>query len=204
MKLIIGNQNYSSWSLRPWALLKYFGVDFGQHVISLFSKDMRVQMAPYCPNYKVPVLIDEDETVWDSLAICEYVNEKYLNGKALPKDIKIRAEVRSICCEMHSGFFSIRQEMPMNCRRKPSSISYSQDCQSDIDRIIDIWQKSLAKSNGPFLFGEFSMADAFYLPIASRLNTYQVTVPNIMSKYIERMLALPCYQEWLEASILEK
>ncbi len=204
MKLIIGNQNYSSWSLRPWALLKYFELNFEQHRITLFSADMRDQMTPFCPNYKVPVLIDDQETVWDSLAICEYVNEKYLNGKALPKDLTTRARVRAICCEMHSSFFAIRQEMPMNCRRQPSPISCSQSCQNDIDRIINIWQESLTKSNGPFLFGEFSMADAFYLPIASRFNTYQVVVPNIISNYIELMLDLPCYQEWLEASRSER
>ncbi len=200
MKLIIGNQNYSSWSLRPWILLKYYNISFQQHRIKLFTDDMFSEMSEYCPNNKVPVLIDNNIKIWDSLAICEYVNEQYLSGKAWPEQTEQKALARSICAEMHSNFFALRDEMPMNCRRLPSPINYSDDCQNDIDRIINIWEECLHKSNGEFLFDKFTIADAFYLPVISRFSSYQVKVPEKVSCYMKHMLSLPCYQAWIKAS----
>jgi len=204
MKLIIGNQNYSSWSLRPWVLMHYFNLDFEVHKISLFKDDMLEKMSAFCPNNKVPVLIDNNHKIWDSLAICEYINEQYLKGRALPQTVTERAIARAICAEMHSSFLAIRNEMPMNCRRIPSKITYSQDCQKDIDRIIALWQECLSNQAGRFLFGDFSMADAFYLPIASRFHVYQIKVPHVIQQYIEALLTLPSYQLWLKTAKLEE
>ncbi len=203
MQLVIGNQNYSSWSLRPWVLLQHFNIEFEQHLISLFAEDMLIQMSPFCPNNKVPVLIDNKERIWDSLAICEYINEQYLSGNAWPENVVDRAKARSVCAEMHSGFFALRNEMPMNCRRTPSAINYSAECQKDIDRIITLWQECLAKSQGEFLFGDFTIADAFYLPVISRFNSYQIAVPENVQSYVNTMLSLPSYQLWLSAAKAE-
>ncbi len=204
MELVIGNQNYSSWSLRPWVLLKQFNIEFTQRKIALFTDKTLQEMSSVCPNNKVPVLIDQQEKIWDSLAICEYINEQYLHGKAYPEKALDRAKARSICAEMHTSFFALRSEMPMNCRRTPKAINYSQDCQNDINRILAIWQECLAQSSGPCLFGAFSIADAFYLPVVSRLHSYQVTVPENIKNYMNHMLTLPAYQLWLEAAKAEQ
>jgi len=203
MQLVIGNQNYSSWSLRPWVLLQHFNVKFEQQLISLFAEDMLIQMSPFCPNNKVPVLIDDKEKIWDSLAICEYINEQYLSGNAWPENVVDRAKARSVCAEMHSGFFALRNEMPMNCCRVPSSIKYSNECQIDIDRIIALWQECLAKSQGEYLFGDFTIADAFYLPVISRFNSYKIILPENVQSYVKTMLSLPSYQLWLAAAKAE-
>ncbi|MFT5755523.1 MAG: glutathione S-transferase [Alteromonadaceae bacterium] len=211
MELVIGNKNYSSWSLRPWLLLTYFEVTFSEIHINLFGNDMHEQMKKYCPNKKVPVLIDrqttEDFTVWDSLAICEYINEQYLNGQAWPDEISNRALARSICSEMHSGFFALRNELPMSCRRKKAAIKLSKSAQQDISRIIEIFSNCLSKNkispitkSDHFLFGEFSIADAYFMPVVSRFNTYAIEVPKQVEQYIERMLLLPSYQKWQGAA----
>lgn len=172
---------------------------------------MREQMAPFCPNYKVPALIDNELKVWDSLAICEYINEGYLDNSAWPKQPQQRAQARAISAEMHAGFTHLRNEMPMNCRRTPSAITLSEGAQNDIKRIIEIWQQCLSTielntSGDPdnqFLFGEFSIADAMYLPVISRFNSYQIEVPANIQKYMDMMLNLPGYKLWLQASIAE-
>lgn len=204
MELIIGNKNYSSWSLRPWLLLQHFNVPFTVKVIPLFAKTTQDEMALFCPNKKVPVLIDNSETIWDSLSICEYINDQNLDNRAWPENKLIRAKARSVCAEMHAGFFALRAEMPMNCRRKPSKINYSEDCQQDINRIVDIWQQCLTQHNGPFLFGSFSIADAFYMPVVSRFQVYQIDVPELIKDYMTTMLTLPAYQQWLQKAQEEK
>ena len=208
MKLIIGNKNYSSWSLRAWLLMRQFDVNFSEQYIRLFAEDMTEQMTGLCPNYKVPVLIDENNNelrdskaikIWDSLAICEYVNEQYLDGRAWPKCIEQRAIARSICAEMHAGFFNLRQELPMNCRRTPATIVYSLETQHDINRIIALLQKCLlapSQTSEGFLFGKFSIADAFYMPVVARFTSYQIMVPDEVKQYMELMLRLPAYQQW--------
>lgn len=203
MQLVIGNQNYSSWSLRPWMLLEYFSIPFQEKHISLMTPDMREQMAGICPNYKVPVLLDQGEKVWDSLAICEYINEQYLNGKAWPSATLARATARAICAEMHSGFPALRNEMPMNCRKEKVSLSLTEEANYDIARVQQIWQECLAKSNGPYLFGEFSIADAYFMPVVSRFNTYNIDGCAVVSQYMATMLALPAYQKWLDASLVD-
>lgn len=204
MKLIIGNQNYSSWSLRPWALLKYFKIDFQQQKIYLFTDKMLAEMSKFCPNNKVPVLINDGIKIWDSLAICEYINEHFLSNKAWPDELKQRAHARAICAEMHSGFFAIRNEMPMNCRRQPSPIPLSEACQKDIERIINLWEAYLKNSQSPFLFDRFSIADAFYLPIISRFISYQIEVPPLSREYMTHMTSLALYKEWINDAKNEK
>jgi glutathione S-transferase len=210
MQLVIGNKNYSSWSLRPWLLMKHFDVAFDEQQIWLFSEQMQSDMQRFCPSLKVPVLIDHELKIWDSLAICEYINEQYLSGKGWPIEVSQRSIARSICSEMHSGFNAIRTEMPMNCRREPSAITLTDQALLDIQRVIDIFDQCLAKTNkkGAFLFGEFSIADAFYMPIIARFKCYAITVPNPINDYMEAMLNLPAYQLWLtqaqnESAIIE-
>lgn len=217
MKLIIGNKNYSSWSLRPWLLMDHFKLNFEEQRITLFTPDMREQMDGICPNYKVPALIDskgdsengattsEPIHVWDSLAICEYINDEYLQGKAWPSNSKQRATARSIVAEMHSGFMHLRNRLHMNCRRTPSKVSLSPEVQNDINRIIDIWQSCLndPSRKGEFLFGEFSIVDAMYMPVVSRFSTYKIDVPADVEAYMHTMLNLPSYQSWAQAGINE-
>jgi len=197
MQLVIGNKNYSSWSLRPWLLLTQFDITFDEHFISLFTDNMLQAMQDYCPNNKVPVLIDEQLSIWDSLAICEYINEQCLDQKAWPSDTQLRATARSICAEMHSGFFSIRAEMPMNCRRKPSKIELSAGAINEIERIKEIWQACLTPHQGDFLFENFSIADAFFMPIVVRFHIYQIAVSEEINRFMNTMLSLPSYQQWL-------
>lgn len=197
MKLIIGNQNYSSWSLRPWILLTQFNITFEQSKILLFADNSAQELSLKTPNKKVPVLEDEALIIWDSLAICEYINDRYLSGKGWPTSTRQRAQARAICAEMHAGFMALRNEMPMNCRRSPAKIELSNECQLDIERIISLWKTCLAESNGPFLFNEFSIADAFYLPVVSRLISYEIEVPSEIKTYMNTMMNLPGYQKWL-------
>jgi len=205
MKLIIGNKNYSSWSLRAWLLLRYFEINFDEQRITLFTPDMHDQMTGICPNFKVPALIDNNIQVWDSLAICEYINEHYLNDEAWPDDIKQKATARSIVAEMHSGFLHLRNRLPMNCRRKPSSVTLSVGVKNDIKRIIDIWQQCLNDNirKESFLFGDFSIADAMYMPVVSRFTTYEIEVPEEVKIYMTMMLNLPAFKEWQQAGIAE-
>jgi len=203
MQLVIGNKNYSSWSLRPWLLLSQFNIKFDEHFISLFSDNMLEAMKEYCPNNKVPVLIDDHARVWDSLAICEYINEQYLDNKAWPSDRISRATARAICAEMHASFFAVREEMPMNCRRSPSSIELTSNAYKDIERIQTIWQDCLAQHKGKFLFDEFSIADAFFMPVVVRFTIYQIAVSKEIQQYMDEMLSLPAYKKWLKGAINE-
>ena len=204
MKLIIGNKNYSSWSLRPWLLLKHFNVSFEEHFIALFTDDMQKNMKQYCPNNKVPVLIDNSENIWDSLAICEFINEKYLENKAWPQDLTQRALARAACAEMHSSFFSMRDEMPMNCRRIPSKLSLSENTLADIERVKALWLSCLSQHQGKFLFDQFSIADAFFMPVIIRFSIYKIEVPTEIGAYMQTMLSLPAYQQWLREAKQEQ
>ncbi len=205
MKLVIGNKNYSSWSLRPWLLLTYFDVKFEEERIALFTEEMKHKMSLYCPNSKVPVLIEKDFKVWDSLAICEYINETYINYQGWPKDAKQRAHARAISAEMHAGFLNIRQNLPMNIRRPVQTLTLSNATIKGIERIIEIWQSCLEQYGhaGKFLFGQFSIADAMFMPVVSRFNTYNVLVPPLVKDYIQDMLNLPAYEQWREAALAE-
>ncbi|RBP83768.1 glutathione S-transferase family protein [Marinomonas rhizomae] len=199
MKLIIGNKNYSSWSLRGWLALKAFSIPFEEIKLRLFSDEFHTELAKYSTVGKVPVLVDGDLSVWDSLAICEYINENYLNGKGWPVDKNNRAVARSLVAEMHSSLFAIRGEMPMNCRAN-REIILSDKAQQEVEWMNKTWTE-LREQNadkGDYLFGEFSLADAFFAPVVFRFATYGMALSSAAANYRNTMLAHPAMQEWLK------
>ncbi len=201
MRLVIGNKNYSSWSLRPWLLLAAFNIPFDEVQESLRAEGIRERFLQYSAAAKVPVLTDGDLTVWDSLAICEYVSENYLQGKGWPDDRAARAEARSVVAEMHSSFSALRSEMPMNCRSL-RTLEPSSEALKDIARIDAIWCECRIKYNhlGPWLFGEFSIADCFYAPVALRFSTYAVTLSNTAQQYATTLQNHEKLIEWISAA----
>lgn len=198
MKLIIGNKNYSSWSLRGWLALKAFDIPFEEVNLLLFSEAFYSELAKHSPVGKVPVLVDGDLSVWDSLAICEYINEHYLDGKGWPRGRSQRATARSIVSEMHSGLFAIRSEMPMNCRAS-RTITLSNKAQQEAQWMNDTWTQLRNENadNGGYLFGRFSLADVFFAPVVFRFETYGIELSDIAAAYRDTMLAHPAMQEWL-------
>jgi len=205
MKLIIGNKNYSSWSLRPWLLLKHFNVAFEEQRIALFTETYESEVAEYNSDSKVPILLDNDITVWDSLAILEYISEQHLEGKGWPSDKKARAFARSISHEMHSSYFNVRNEFPMNCRKQFTHISPSQDAEFEIDRIHSLWQQCRNNygQNGDWLFGEFSIADAMFAPIALRFKGYNIPINGVEGDYMLKLLNYPHLLDWVKAGTQE-
>lgn len=207
MKLVIGNKNYSSWSLRPWFLLKEFGIAFDEIPIPLSTPETAEMIAQYNPAGKVPVLYTDDWKVWDSLAICEFISEHYLDNKGWPEDVYVRAEARSCCAEMHSGFFALRNDMPMNCRAENRVVELTPSLIKDIERIDTLWKTLREKygHDGQWLFGKFSIADAMFAPVVFRFNTYAIPVLNDLSlQYMNQIFAHPAIQEWLDSSRKEK
>ena len=206
LTLIIGNKNYSSWSLRPWIFMKHFDLEFQEKRIALFTETTEQELAPYFSDYKVPILLDGDFTVWDSLSILEYLSENYLSFKGWPADKKARAFARSISAEMHSSFSNVRNELPMNCRKKFSNIKLSSEASREIQRIKDIWQKARSQfgSSGEWLFGDYSIADAMYAPIALRFAGYSIPLTGIEEAYVQTVRKHPHIIEWIEAGKLEK
>ena len=196
-QLILGNKNYSSWSLRPWLAMKKGNVDFDEVIVPLYKEGTKQSLKAYSPSGKVPVLIAGDITIWDSLAICEFIaeTESYL----WPKSQKTRAIARSISHEMHAGFVEIRDAMPMNCRANNRNIDVTPAIKFEIERIETIWSENLAKYNseGPWLFGEFSIADAMYAPIVTRFNTYGIHLNQLCNDYMKHMLNDEDLQQWI-------
>jgi glutathione S-transferase len=190
--LVIGNKNYSSWSLRPWIALKVLGVPFEEKRIPLYGPASKEAILKFSPAGKVPVLLDDGVTVWDSLAILEYLAERH--GRLWPAGAAERARARSLCAEMHSGFSHLRNHMSMNVRKRYPGRGRTPEVLAEIRRIDEIW----SQAKGPFLFGPFSAADAMYAPVVLRFRTYEVEVAN--SAYCEAMLALPAMQEWIAAA----
>lgn len=205
-KLIIGNKNYSSWSLRPWILMKEMGISFEEVRIPLFQAGYKSEILKHSPSGKVPALCNGSVTVWDSLAICEYVAELYPEKNCWPHDVAVRAMSRSVSHEMHSGFFEIRNSLPMNCRKQAEINKISLELQSEIDRVCEIWRscRHLFSKEGNFLFGEFSIADAMYAPIVLRFNSYGINVDDISRAYMETMMSLSSIQEWVAEAVNEK
>jgi len=199
IKLVIGNQNYSTWSLRPWLLLKAFNVHFEEVSESLNANQLSERLLAHSPSAKVPVLIERDLVVWDSLAICEYVSEIHLEGKGWPHTAKNRAKARAITCEMHSGFSALRNAMPMNIRAK-RKIAIDAAIQQDIQRIDDIWSNH---HRSGWLFETFSIADCFYAPVALRFETYGVELSERARKYQHKLLAHPALKEWSDSAMKE-
>lgn len=207
LSLVIGNRNYSSWSLRPWLLLKQHGINFDEIYVPLYVAGYQEQLARYTPAGKVPALIDNGHLVWDSLAICEYVSDKFLGGRGWPSDPFERGEARSISAEMHSGFADLRSNFPMNCRRPPfRAAGYSSAVRQNIERIGQIWNgcRERYASRGSWLFGSFGIADAMYAPVAVRFHVYGLPVEGLARDYMFALLALPAMQEWFRAAREER
>lgn len=201
--LVIGNKAYSSWSLRPWLAMKHAGIAFDEVRIPLYQGGHQARIAQYSPAGKVPVLIDAGNTVWDSLAICEYLAERHPERRLWPADVAARAHARAISAEMHAGFAALRGNMGMNVRRSFPGIGMTPEVASDIARIEAIWNDGLRRYGGPFLCGGFSIADAMYAPVATRFETYAVALSAPARKYADTLLALPAMQEWYAAARAE-
>jgi len=204
LTLVIGNKNYSSWSLRPWLLLHHFGQTFLEVRIPLNQPDTRTRLQQYSPSLKVPVLIHDTLTVWDSLAICEYISEQLLDGRGWPQASAARAQARSYAAEMHAGFNTLRNKWPMNIRLQ-RKLPYEDDADllRDIRRVEQIWSACLEKSGGPFLFGDFGIIDAMYAPVVLRFNTYQPALNESAQRYRQTILATPSLQQWMAAGLAE-
>jgi len=199
LTLVIGNKNYSSWSLRPWLVLRHFGVPFEEVRLPLDTREFELNIGRYSPSGRVPVLLDGGLRVWESLAICEYVAERYVMGEAWPGDREARAAARAVSCEMHAGFTALRSELPMNCRGHRAGVVPTPAARADIDRITALWHDCRSRwgGAGPWLFGEFSIADAMYAPVALRFDTYGVDIPAAAEAYVGALLAHPALQEWV-------
>lgn len=208
LQLIIGNKNYSSWSLRAWLLLTEAGIPFEETRLSLFAPGFHAAIGRHTPAGRVPVLIDPDEgpdglQVWDTLAISEYVAERFPDKHLWPAARAERARARSLCAEMHAGFQRLRQAMPMNIVARLPGCGWSIGVQDDIDRFVAMWRDCLQRSGGPLLFGAFTIADAFFAPVVSRLSTYAVALPDDIAAYRDRILALDGMRAWTAAAIAE-
>ncbi len=189
--LVIGNKNYSSWSLRPWLAMKVLGIAFHEQRIPLYGEGSKREILQHSPAGKVPCLVDGATRVWDSLAILETLAER--EPRIWPADPGVRARARSISAEMHSGFPSLRNHMSMNIRKRHPGQGRTPEVLAEIARIIDIW----SECRGPFLFGAFCAADAMYAPVVLRFRTYEVGLPPVCRAYADAMLALPALQEWI-------
>ncbi|OLP20378.1 glutathione S-transferase [Leptolyngbya sp. 'hensonii'] len=203
--LIIGNKNYSSWSLRPWLVMQHFGIEFKEIRIPLNTPQSRQQISQYSPAKRVPVLQHGSLTIWDSLAICEYLAERFPQAGLYPADPNQRAIARSISAEMHAGFVELRTQMPMDCRSRYPGQGMTPAVQDDIDRITTIWQDCRQRFGGAgdFLFGPFTIADAMYAPVVSRFVTYGVSLPPVAQTYAHTIWTLPAMEQWLAAATAE-
>ncbi len=202
MKLIIGNRNYSSWSLRAWLLLAWHRLEFDVVRIPLFAPGYRDKLLAYSPTGQVPVLVDDSLVVWDSLAICEYVSERYLDGAGWPADREARAEARSVSAEMHAGFAAIRQQLPMNVRASGRQVAMNAALQAEIARIDSLWNdlRTRHRDRGPWLFGDFSIADCLYVPMALRFATYGIQLSAPAGDYLRTVAQQPLVQAWIAAA----
>jgi glutathione S-transferase len=200
-KLIIGNKNYSSWSLRAWFLLREADIDFDEHRIALDTEDTARQIAEFSPAGRVPALLLDDVTVWDTLAIAETVAERWPETKLWPEDAAARAHARSISAEMHAGFGELRSRMPMNCRAMGRRVALPDALAREIDRVFEIWSGCSRRygDGGPWLFGEFSIADAMYAPVVLRFRTYGINLPESARRFADRVLQSEAMQAWLLA-----
>lgn len=201
LTLVIGDRNYSSWSLRAWILMRHLEVPFEVVQVRLDTPEFKDEIARHGPTGRVPVLKHNDLVVWDSLAICEYIAE--LTGKGWPKDSRARAVARSVCSEMHSGFANLRLEWPMNARARNRHTLMTPGLEADVDRIDEIWmdcRRRFGSSGGPWLFGEYTVADAMYAPVVLRFNTYRAQLSDTALWYVATALADPALQEWVRAA----
>jgi glutathione S-transferase len=207
LKLAIGNKNYSSWSMRPWLALRANDIPFAETVIPLYTDNPadKQHILNFSRAGKVPVLVDGDITVWDSLAIIEYIAERYPEKKLWPADVAARAHARSVCAEMHSGFVALRSECGMNLHRPVRAVALSADALANVARVQEIWRECRTRygAGGPFLFGRFGAADAMYAPVVHRFRTFAIDVAPEAKAYMDTMIALPAFQEWTRDGLAE-
>ncbi|HWP20013.1 MAG TPA: glutathione S-transferase family protein [Burkholderiaceae bacterium] len=212
MQLIIGNKNYSSWSLRPWLLMTALGIPFEEVKLRLSFDDdseFKRRLAPLTPTGRVPVLVDDGFSVWETSAIAEYLAEKFPGLPVWPSDARARARARSVCAEMHAGFSALRVHLPMNIEACLPEVGREvlatrPEVARDVQRIVQMWTDLLETYKGPFLFGEFTNADAYFAPVCTRLRTYAVPVPAVVQAYVERVWALPAMQAWVREALEEQ
>ncbi|MEY8879651.1 MAG: glutathione S-transferase family protein [Leptothrix sp. (in: b-proteobacteria)] len=214
MKLYIGNKNYSSWSMRPWVLLRQFGIPFEEVMVRFDSfaadSDFKRTLAAVAPTAKVPVLVaDHGLVVWDTLAIAEYLAERHPEHALWPRDADARARARSLCAEMHSGFQALRSHCGQNIEASLPEVgarvlAEQPGVRADLDRLIAMWSQALQASGGPFLFGEFSIADAYFAPVVGRIRTYALPVPAQIEAYMARVWAAPGVAAWVADALAER
>lgn len=217
LTLIIGNKNYSSWSMRPWVLMTQTGIPFNEKCIRLDSfepnSDFKQAVLGINPAGKVPVLISPslgaNGAIWDSLAICEYLSETYPEFQLWPSDKAARARARSLCAEMHSGLGQLRSHCPMNIEAQLPEVGAhllheQPGLRADLQRVVQMWQAELTQSGGPMLFGKFSIADAFFAPVCMRLRSYALPLPADVQAYVDRVVALPSVSQWMREALAEK
>lgn len=213
LQLYIGNKNYSSWSMRPWVLLRQAGIAFEEVPVRFDSFDansqFKRQLKAVTPVAKVPVLVDGDITVWDSLAIAEYLAEQYPDKHLWPQDKAARARARSVVAEMHSGFSALRSHCGMNIEARLPEVGEivwrdQPAVRADVQRLVDMWSELLDQHGGPMLFGQFSIADAFYAPVCMRLATFALPVPEHITAYVQRVQQLPGVKAWIEGALAEQ
>jgi glutathione S-transferase len=207
LKLVIGNKNYSSWSMRPWLAMRASNIAFDEVLIPLYTDDKadKERILGFTRSGKVPALVDGDITVWDSLSIIEYVAERFPEARLWPEDRALRAHARSISAEMHSGFLPLRNECGMNLHRPIRAVALSADARANVARIEQIWIECRERHGrlGPFLFGKFSAADAMFAPVVHRFRTYAIEVAPQAQAYIDAMMVQPAFAEWTKAGLAE-
>ncbi|MFT3813643.1 MAG: glutathione S-transferase family protein [Acidovorax sp.] len=213
LQLYIGNKNYSSWSMRPWVLLRQAGIAFDEVKIRFDSFDagsqFKTAVAAVSPTGKVPVLVHDGLAVWDTLAICEYIAEQYPDKHLWPQDRATRAQARSVAAEMHSGFTALRGACPMNIEARLPDVGAliwrdNAGVRADVQRLVDMWSALLQAHGGPMLFGSFGVADAFFAPVCMRLATYSLPVPPHIAAYVGRVRDLPGVRAWIDGALAEK
>jgi len=213
MQLVIGNKNYSSWSMRPWVLMTHFGLSFEEVKLRFDSfeagSQFKRRIGELTPTGRVPVLVDGDLAIWDSLAIAEYLAEKFPQAALWPRDARRRARARSVVAEMHSGFGAMRTHFGMNIEARLPEVGArvlvtEPAVRADVERVLALWEDALGDSGGPFLFGGFSIADAFFAPVVTRLRTYGIPASATAAAYMERVLASPGVAAWVRDALEEK
>jgi glutathione S-transferase len=213
MQLYIGNKNYSSWSMRPWVLMRHFGPPFEEVMVRFDSFDpgsrFKQTLAGKSPTGKVPLLVDDGLAVWDTLAIAEYLAERFPQHALWPRDARQRARARSLCAEMHSGFGALRSHCPMNIEAALPEVGAKVLAEqpavaADLSRIVALWTEALQASGGPFLFGEFGIADAYFAPVVARLRSYALSVPPAVQDYMARVWASPGVAAWVADALAEQ
>jgi glutathione S-transferase len=212
MQLLIGNKNYSSWSMRPWVLMRHFDIPFEEVMVRFdaftASSRFKQRVSQASPAGRVPVLVDDGFAVWDTLAIAEYLAERHPQLALWPSEARARARARSLCAEMHAGFGALRNHCPQNLEASLPAVgakvlAEQAAVREELQRIVAMWGEALAQSKGPFLFGDFGIVDAYYAPVAGRIRTYALPVPKPIGEYVERVFASPGVAAWVRDALAE-